>query len=126
MYVQFNAKLMNKQKKVKERNVEVLLAKDDASCAQEWIVDGVGSVDEGFVEGDHSIGPGVTSLGDGMERRDDEMPRRRSPRLRELDEDDFSSEDEVDVEIEFESDDEDRVYGDVQPGSTQVPPQDLT
>ncbi|XP_052181388.1 uncharacterized protein LOC127794391 [Diospyros lotus] len=39
VFVQFNAKLMNKQKREKERNVDVLLA-SDASNAQGWIVDG--------------------------------------------------------------------------------------
>ncbi|XP_052182093.1 uncharacterized protein LOC127794867 [Diospyros lotus] len=39
VYVQFNAKLMNKQKREKERNVDVLLS-SDASNAQGWIVEG--------------------------------------------------------------------------------------
>ena len=39
VYVQFNAKLINKQKREKERNVDVLLARD-ANNAQGWIVEG--------------------------------------------------------------------------------------
>ena len=39
VYVQFNAELINKQKREKERNVDVLLA-SDANNAQEWIVEG--------------------------------------------------------------------------------------
>ena len=39
VFVQFNARLLNKQKREKERNVDVLLEKD-ASNAQGWIVDG--------------------------------------------------------------------------------------
>ncbi|XP_042466311.1 uncharacterized protein LOC122048862 [Zingiber officinale] len=40
VFVQFNAKLMNKKNKEKERKIEVLLA-SDASSTQDWIVDGV-------------------------------------------------------------------------------------
>ncbi|XP_073061732.1 uncharacterized protein [Primulina eburnea] len=39
VFVQFNARLFNNQKKKKERNVDVLLEKD-ASNVQSWIVDG--------------------------------------------------------------------------------------
>ena len=39
VHVQFNAKLMNKQKRENERNVDVLLA-SDVSNAQGWIVEG--------------------------------------------------------------------------------------
>nr|KAJ0217464.1 hypothetical protein LSAT_V11C300106260 [Lactuca sativa] len=38
IYVQFNAKKMEKNQKRKDRNIEVLLANDSLS-AQEWIVD---------------------------------------------------------------------------------------
>ena len=52
VYVQFNVKLMNKQKREKKRNIDVLLASDDTN-AQGQIVDG----------GDDEVGePSMSSL----------------------------------------------------------------
>lgn len=96
---------MNKQKREKERNVDVLLA-SDASNAQGWIVDG---------EDDDEVDPGtgITWEVVGEASGADEMlqPRRSSRVRRELHEDDFESEEEDEQEInevDFESD-EDRV-----------------
>ena len=101
MYVQFNAKLMNKQKKEREK-IEMLLASDESDYAQEWIVDGL--------DDNYEAEPGNAMEGDGS------LGPRRSSRLRDLDEDDFESEDEIyENEFEFESD-EDHVleeYGEV-------------
>ncbi|XP_052188242.1 uncharacterized protein LOC127798722 [Diospyros lotus] len=104
VYVQFNAKLMNKHKREKERNVDVLLA-SDASNAQGWIVDG---------EDDEEVEPGTGLTWEvvGEASGANEMLQaRRSSRMRELHEDDFQSEEEEEQEInefDFESD-EDRV-----------------
>ncbi|KAL5801791.1 hypothetical protein ACOSQ3_033423 [Xanthoceras sorbifolium] len=47
VYVQFNAKLRNKQKRAKEKDVDVILAKDaEATNAKEWIVEKGGGDDE--------------------------------------------------------------------------------
>lgn len=95
---------MNKQKREKERNVDVLLARD-ASNAQGWIVDG-GDDDEA------DPGTGLTWEVVGEASGADEMlqPRRSCRVSRELHEDDFESEEEEEdeQEIDFESD-EDRV-----------------
>ena len=71
--------------------MEVLLAKD-ASEAQEWIVENDVLLDE--VEPDEAMG-------------DEEfLQNRRSSRLRELDEEEFVSEDEEELneDVEYESD----------------------
>ncbi|PWA81736.1 hypothetical protein CTI12_AA184470 [Artemisia annua] len=82
---------MEKNKKRKARGHEVLLA-DDASSAQEWIVEN----DE--VANDVDLAKGA----------DEELGPRTSARLREreLYEDNFESEseDDVDEEVEYESD----------------------
>ncbi|CAI9278330.1 unnamed protein product [Lactuca saligna] len=90
VYVQFNANLMEKNQKRKDRNMEVLLANDSIS-AQEWIVD-VDEVDPKTVNED---------LG-----TDDNQAPRESPRTRELSDEDFESECEEQVfeEDEYESD----------------------
>ncbi|XP_019178097.1 PREDICTED: uncharacterized protein LOC109173320 [Ipomoea nil] len=86
--VQFNANLMNKRKK--EKNVELLLA-NDASFAQDWIVDNVEVEVEDGVEFDEEL--------------DEALRLRRSCRLRELEEDNFESETEEEVDVvEFEDD----------------------
>lgn len=48
MFIQFNARLLSKQKMEKDRtNVEVLFAHEhDSTYAQEWIVDGIDGEDE--------------------------------------------------------------------------------
>jgi len=92
VFVQFNPNLMEKNKKRKERQFEVLLA-TDASEAQEWIVD----VDE--------VEPGLTweTVSEAM-GADEVLRPRRSARSRELFEEDFSSESEEEAEVEYESD----------------------
>ncbi|CAH1416923.1 unnamed protein product [Lactuca virosa] len=90
VYVQFNANLMEKNKKRKERNMEVLLA-NDSHTAQEWIVDcGDCDEDEVGIVGD---GQGTDELG-------------QSSRTRELLDEDFASgsEEEVFEEVDYESD----------------------
>lgn len=39
VYVQFNAKLFNKQKRIKDKDVDVILEDGDESKAEEWLVD---------------------------------------------------------------------------------------
>ena len=94
VFVQANANLMESNKKRKARNHELLL-EEDASEAQEWIVDG-----------DDAHWKAVSdALG-----VDDELRPRTSARRkeRELFDDDFvsESEEEVDEEVEYESDDD--------------------
>ncbi|XP_042453930.1 uncharacterized protein LOC122038311 [Zingiber officinale] len=101
VFVQFNAKLMNKKNREKERNIEVLLA-SDASSRQDWIVDGADD------EVEHDTGMTWKVVSDAM-GADEALRPRRSSRLRELDEDDFQSESEEEVsvyEFDFESDEE--------------------
>ncbi|CAA0812145.1 hAT transposon superfamily protein [Striga hermonthica] len=84
VYVQFNSRLLNKRKRRKEK--DVLLA-SKASKAQEWIIPGL--VDEE----DEDV--------NGLEVEDG------TPRVRELEEEDFESEEEEQVnenDIDFESD----------------------
>ncbi|GJU62679.1 reverse transcriptase domain-containing protein [Tanacetum coccineum] len=92
VYVQFNANLMEKNKRRKARDHEVLLAQE-AGEAQEWIVEG--EVYEDGVE-----------AGLPRETVSDDIGTRTSARLRELYEEEFESEGEVEVdeEIEYESD----------------------
>lgn len=88
VYVQFNSRLMNKKKRGMDNNVDVLLA-NDASKAQDWII-------PGLCHGEDEMGDDFVV--------DDSV-------VRELEEEDFSSEDEVELndnEVDFESD-EDRV-----------------
>lgn len=90
MYVQFNAKIINKKTMQKEKGMDVLLA-SEASNAQSWIVEGG---DDEF-EFDGSTTSTLSSSGEFHE-------------VRELHEDDFSSEDDMDGEgdhyFEFEPD----------------------
>nr|KAJ0214155.1 hypothetical protein LSAT_V11C400201400 [Lactuca sativa] len=89
VFVQFNENLMENNKKRKTKDMEVLLAKD-ASEAQEWIVENDVLLDE--VEPDEAMG-------------DEEfLQNRRSSRLRELDEEEFVSEDEEELneDVEYE------------------------
>ncbi|KAI3772823.1 hypothetical protein L6452_04017 [Arctium lappa] len=89
VFVQFNAKLINKWAKVKNQNMDVLRSLD-ASKAQSWIVAISDEEEEKMEEGGNS------------EARDHEA--------RELHEDDFESDEEPQVEgdeeFEFNSDDE--------------------
>ncbi|KAJ0744735.1 putative HAT dimerization domain, ribonuclease H-like superfamily [Helianthus annuus] len=92
VFVQFNANLMQMNKKRKTKGMEVLLA-NDASEAQDWIV-------EGDVEEAQPEVPSAASInGESLENR-------RSSRLRELEEEDFVSENEEELsdEVEYESD----------------------
>ena len=82
---------MNKQKREKGRNVDVLLA-SDASNAQGWIVEGG---DDEEIE----PGTGLTWEVVGETSRANEMLHpRRSSRMKELHEDDFQSEEEEEEE----------------------------
>ncbi|KAF3564408.1 hypothetical protein DY000_02019341 [Brassica cretica] len=55
VFVQFNTRLLNKRKKWKEKNIDILLA-DDATHAQEWLVEG----DDGEHESAMGVGAGDT------------------------------------------------------------------
>ncbi|XP_074334518.1 uncharacterized protein LOC141671954 isoform X2 [Apium graveolens] len=101
IYVQFNAKLLNKKNKKKDNcNRDVLLA-NDAIMAQGWIVEGG--------DNDEEVPPDSTT---GVDYNEGEfiglpfvVPRRA---VRELDEDDFESEVEVDDDIIFDEFDQER------------------
>ena len=71
VYVQFNSRLLNKRKRGKEKDVDVLLA-SDASKAQDWIIPGLYDDED--------------EMGDGLDGD--------ASRVRELEEEDFESEDE--------------------------------
>ncbi|XP_077233649.1 uncharacterized protein LOC143875954 [Tasmannia lanceolata] len=125
VYVQFNAKLFNEKKRMKERGGDVLLA-NEASKAQGWIVDGGDEEEEDEVYPGSGLTWRVVGEAAGA---DDALEPRRSRRVggssssssrtilrnvRELDEDNFQLDDEtedegVDEEIVFEESDEDRV-----------------
>ncbi|KAD5317918.1 hypothetical protein E3N88_17864 [Mikania micrantha] len=87
MGFQFNANLMEKNKKRKTKDMEVLLA-NEASEAQDWIVESDIEEFESEVMGDN-----------------ESLENRRRSRLRELDEEEFVSEDEEEFnnEVEYES-----------------------
>ncbi|XP_070669060.1 uncharacterized protein [Malus domestica] len=103
VYVQFNARIMNKKKREKEKKVDILLA-SEASMAQGWIVEGVDEETE--------LGSGMD--GDQLEVDSSLEPRRssRNVEVRELHEEDFVSDEDTeeegddDEEIEFEADTE--------------------
>ncbi|XP_050368838.1 uncharacterized protein LOC126786927 [Argentina anserina] len=102
VYVQFNARILNKKRREKEKNVDVLIA-SEATMAQGWIVDG----------GDDDVVSDLPSERVGEESTvDGGLEPRRGPRIqeiRELDENDFISDDEEeidDVNFNFESDSE--------------------
>ncbi|KAI3799127.1 hypothetical protein L1987_34417 [Smallanthus sonchifolius] len=105
VFVQFNANLMEKNKKRKLRNHEVLVDKD-GSGAKEWIVDGLD---------DEEVEPGLTwEAVNEAAGVDEVLCNRTSARTsvsRQLIDEDFESEDEeevdeedVDEEVEYESD----------------------
>jgi len=99
--VQFNARLLKKKAKRKEKKD---LYADNCDYAQGWIVEGG---DDEEVDPISGISYEVLSTAMGVDEIF--MPRRsgRNVQPRELDEDDFVSEDEeVDEELELESDDE--------------------
>ena len=94
VYVQANANLMESNKKRKARNHELLLG-EDASEAQEWIVD---DDDDAHWE----------AVSDALGVEDELRPRTSARRkARDLCEDDFvsGSEEEIDEEVDYESDD---------------------
>lgn len=106
VYVQFNAKLINKRKMEIERGVDVLLV-SEASKAQGWIVDG----------GDEGFEPELTCGMVGEASRTDDSvisglePKRsfRNVEVRELYEDDFVSDEDTEGDgdnenYEFDSD----------------------
>jgi hypothetical protein len=101
VYVQFNAKIINKKRRQKEKGVDVLLA-SEASMAQGWIVDG----------GDEDVESDLTGdmVGDESRVSSTSEPRRSSrlQEVRELDEEEFESdeEEENEMDYEFESDTE--------------------
>lgn len=107
MYVQFNAKLVNKKRRVKEKDV---LITSEATNAQGWIVEG----------GDDEVEPGSgltwDMVGEAMGADEVLLPRRSGRNVRELDEDEFVSEDDdnelnEDEDYEFESDGEQVLEG---------------
>ncbi|KAL6224111.1 hypothetical protein ACLB2K_002967 [Fragaria x ananassa] len=103
VYVQFNARILNKKRREKEKNVDVLIA-SEANMAQGWIVDG----------GDDDVVSDLPSERVGEESGvDGGLEPRIGPRIqeiRELDEDDFISDDHEeeidDLSFDFESDSE--------------------
>ena len=82
VYVQFNARILNKKRREKEKNVDVLIA-SEANMAQGWIVDG----------GDEDVESDLTSemVGDDLGVGSGLEPRRSSrlQEIRELHEDDL-------------------------------------
>ncbi|XP_023741997.1 uncharacterized protein LOC111890071 [Lactuca sativa] len=99
VYVQFNANLMEINKKRKDRTLEVLLANDSHS-AQEWIVDG-DDVDGDEVDPE----PVMETIDEALKTNDNQVPCKSST-TRELYDEDFESENEEQVfeEDEYESD----------------------
>ncbi|CAN7057041.1 unnamed protein product [Brassica oleracea var. botrytis] len=94
VYVQFNARLFDKQKKIKEGNVDVILDDGNEDTVGDWLV---GCVEE--LDNDVSF-----------------VLTTQAPRIRELYDDDFESEEEDMREMEFEPDvyQEDPVFRDSQ------------
>ena len=105
VYVQFNAKLINKKIR-KEKGVDVLLA-SQASMAQAWIVDGG---DDEEVEPGSGLTWGMIGEASGADNVLEPRRSCRNIKVRELHEEDFLSdqetEEEGDEEYEFESDEE--------------------
>ncbi|VVA98685.1 unnamed protein product [Arabis nemorensis] len=88
VYVQFNAKLMSQRKNREEKNIDMLLA-DHATNPQSWIVDGIFDDErdsESSLQGD---------IGEEESHMDE---------VRELDEEEFISDDEEEEHIDYESD----------------------
>ncbi|KAL5757895.1 hypothetical protein ACOSP7_020506 [Xanthoceras sorbifolium] len=109
VYVQFNAKLRNKQKRAKEKDVDVILARDaEATNAQEWIIEKGGGDDD---EVEPKTGLTWQMIDDATGIDDIQQPKRSSRETQsELHEYDFVSEDEEKEEnhddFDFESDEE--------------------
>ncbi|XP_024156145.1 uncharacterized protein LOC112164141 [Rosa chinensis] len=103
VYVQFNAKIINKKRRIKEKNVDVLRV-CEATMAQGWIVDG------GDEDVDSDLTSEVVGEGSGLGVDSSLEPRRSSriQEIRELHEEDFVSDEEEEYEMtfEFESDEE--------------------
>ncbi|XP_022041546.2 uncharacterized protein LOC110944139 [Helianthus annuus] len=105
VFVQFNSNLMEKNKKRRLRNRESLKADDDSE-AKEWIVD----VDD--EEEEEEVEPGQTSKAVDDDTGVNEISgNRKSARIsakksgsRQLYDEDFISDEEVDEEVEYESD----------------------
>ncbi|CAN7091342.1 unnamed protein product, partial [Brassica rapa subsp. narinosa] len=95
VYVQFNARLFNKLKKIRESNVDVIFDDGNEDTVGDWLVEHVEEMDSdvGFV---------LTT---------------QAPRVRDLYDDDFESEDEDIVDMEFEPDvfQENPVFHNLQP-----------
>ncbi|XP_050155339.1 uncharacterized protein LOC126629357 [Malus sylvestris] len=88
VYVQFNARIMNKKKREKEKKVDILLA-SEASMAQGWIVEG------GDEELEFGSGIGETSeVGSSLEPRGSS----KNVEVRELHEEDFISDEDTEEE----------------------------
>ncbi|CAI9285537.1 unnamed protein product [Lactuca saligna] len=84
VYVQFNANLMKKNKKRKDRTLEVLLA-NDSHVAQEWMIDG----DD--VVGDEVDPESVMEATDEARGTNNNQVSRKSSTVRELFNEDFES-----------------------------------
>ncbi|XP_023770370.1 uncharacterized protein LOC111918993 [Lactuca sativa] len=99
VYVQFNANLMEKNKKRKDRTLEVLLA-NDSHAAQEWMIDG----DDG--DGDE-VDPEslMEAIDEALGTNNNQVPHKSST-PRELFDEDFESDNEEQMfeEDEYESD----------------------
>ncbi|XP_024200409.1 uncharacterized protein LOC112203718 [Rosa chinensis] len=102
VYVQFNAKIINKKRRAQELGVDVLLG-NEASKAQGWIVDG----------GDEEDDSDIISEIEGESLGVDSGLRRssRNVEVRELHDEDFVSDEDTEEEgeeedVEFESDTE--------------------
>ncbi|XP_023735705.1 uncharacterized protein LOC111883608 [Lactuca sativa] len=95
VYVQFNANLMEKNKRRKDRNMELLLSNHSLS-AQEWIVD----CDDCYID---EVDPKTV---DEALATDVSQAPRESPKTRDLFDEDFESKSEEQVleEDEYESD----------------------
>lgn len=95
VYVQFNARLFNKHKRIRETNVDVIVDDGNEDTVADWLVEHVQEMDSdvSFV---------LTT---------------QAPRVRDLYDDDFESEDEDIVDMEFEPDvfQEDPVFHDSEP-----------
>ncbi|CAI9265748.1 unnamed protein product [Lactuca saligna] len=99
VYVQFNANLMEKNKKTKGRTLEVLLA-NDSHAAQEWMIDG----DDG--DGDEVDPESVMEAIDEALGTNNNQVTRKSSTPRELFDEDFESDNEEQMfeEDEYELD----------------------
>ena len=84
VYVQFNAKLFKKQKKIREQNADVIFDDGNEDTVEEWLVGRVPDIDN-----DLNL-----------------LLVTQAPRVRDLYDDDFESEDDEEyaVEMDFEPD----------------------